>query len=60
MKKSVPTVGKTVESIQPFVVTGIGKHWYIMKPSGEYVNIYFNTTHAAFAVARTLAEVYHA
>ena len=58
-----PTLTQTVsttESIQPFVVTGMGKHWYIMKPSGEYVNIYFNTTKAAFAVAETLAEVYHA
>jgi hypothetical protein len=48
------------ESIQPFVVAGIGEQWYIMKPSGEYVNIYFNTTKAAFAVARTLAGVYNA
>jgi len=46
------------ESIQPFVVTGVGEQWFIMKPSGEYVNIYFNTTKAAFKVARTLAEVY--
>jgi len=55
-----PKTVSTTESIQPFIVTGMGKHWYIMKPSGEYVNIYFNTTKAAFAVAETLAEVYHA
>jgi len=54
-----PKTVSTIDSVQPFVVTGIGKHWYIMKPSGEYVNIYFNTTKAAFAVAQTLAEVYH-
>ncbi len=48
------------ESIQPFVVMGVGDKWHILKPSGEYVNIYFNTTQAAFAVARTLAEVYNA
>jgi len=55
-----PKTVSTTESVQPFVVTGMGKHWYIMKPSGEYVNIYFNTTKAAFDVARTLAEVYNA
>ena len=55
-----PKTVSTIDSVQPFVVTGIGKHWYIMKPSGEYVNIYFNTTKAAFAVAETLAEVYNA
>ncbi len=50
----------TPESIQPFVVMGVGSKWHILKPSGERVNVYFNTTQAAFAVAKTLAEVYHA
>ena len=50
----------TSESIQPFVVMGLGTKWHILKPSGERVNVYFNTTKAAFAVAKTLAEVYHA
>jgi len=48
------------ESIQPFVVMGVGDKWYILKPNGERVDVYFSTTKAAFAVARTLSEVYHA
>jgi hypothetical protein len=45
-------------SIFPFTVMAVGDNWYVCKPNGERIDIYFRCAKSAFKVAETLKEVY--
>ena len=45
-------------SIFPFTVMAIGDKWYVCKPNGTRIDIYFTRAKYAFKVAETLKEVY--
>lgn len=46
------------DSIYPFRVLGVGGKWYVCKPNGEQIDLYFNRVKHAFKVAETLKAVY--
>ena len=45
-------------SIFPFTVMAVGDNWYVCKPNGIRLGIYFTRAKHAFKVAETLKEVY--
>ena len=45
-------------SIFPFRVMAVENKWYVCKPSGQRLDIYFTRAKYAFRVAETLKEVY--
>lgn len=45
--------------IYPFTIICVGQHWYTVKPSGEAINVAFNTSTQAINLAADLRKLYN-